>query len=235
MAMDKELAVLLLRVTSGLCWTAVYVRIIAAGARDKTCGMPVLALAANLAWEGVFGYLLDYGPQAHVQQRTNQVWFLCDAGIAFLYVRYGNPGELFPSAVFGRAWWLGLATLTFGAVMYRAAVEHGVQPAARPTALVQNLVMSILFIEMMRRSGSTQGQAVDIAVLKLVGTVAAVIFLTLNTGSGLIAVIGVPIAGYDIAYVAMLAAARRRVGAAVSTPLPAITARPIVQHSAGGL
>ncbi len=38
----------------GIAWTVVYVEAIRVGLRDRTCAMPVAALALNFAWEPTY-------------------------------------------------------------------------------------------------------------------------------------------------------------------------------------
>ena len=75
------------KVASGLLWTAVYALIIRRGFKEKTYGMPVAALCANLAWEFVFSFIYRWDPPQNV---INVVWLLFDLVILYQVIRYGT-------------------------------------------------------------------------------------------------------------------------------------------------
>lgn len=56
--------------------------------------MPIVALAANLAWEFIFSFLR---PTAGFQQMVNIVWLLFDLGILATVVRFGPREFPWPS------------------------------------------------------------------------------------------------------------------------------------------
>ena len=56
-----------LQISSGVLWTMVYLLIIKRGFADKTYGMPLPALCANLSWEFIFSFIHPHGvPQIYV-------------------------------------------------------------------------------------------------------------------------------------------------------------------------
>lgn len=152
----------------GLFWTTAYVLIIRVGLRDRSYGMPIVALAANLAWEFIFSFVR---PSAGVQQTVNIVWFLLDLGILATVVRFW-PRE-FPwlsrrTFLAGLAATIALAYLGVNAVSLQ--FDHGQGFFA---AFGQDLMMSGLFLGMLTARRSLRGQSVAIAVCKLIGSALA--------------------------------------------------------------
>jgi len=149
----------------GLFWTTAYILIIRIGLRDRTYGMPIVALAANLAWEFIFSFVR---PTAGFQQMVNIVWLLFDVGILATVVRFG-PRE-FP--------WLSRRAFLAGLAGTIAVAYLGVDAVSRQfdngdgffAAFGQDLMMSGLFLSMLMARRSLRGQSVAIAVCKLVGS-----------------------------------------------------------------
>jgi hypothetical protein len=184
---------------SGLCWTIVYLDIINRGFRDKTYGMPLFALAFNIAWEFIFGFLLYQG--FALQRIVNIAWFSLDAIIAYTYFRYGRSD--FPRA-YGRFFipWSALAVAFL--VIYFAGLEFADRRGATYTAFAQNLMMSVLFISMLVRRDNVTGQSMVIAIFKWLGTLAPTILVWFATGSKLVLVLGIAIFLYDVFYSVLL-------------------------------
>src|SRR3954470_16847325 len=77
-----------LTLTSGICWTIVYILIIIPSFRDKTYGMPFWALTFNIAWEFIFSFILVRN-HLTLQRIINIVWFAFDVAILVAYFLYG--------------------------------------------------------------------------------------------------------------------------------------------------
>ena len=75
-----------LALASGLFWTLTYVLVIRQGLADRTYGMPLVALCANLAWEFIFSVVR---PHHGVQHGVDIAWLCLDLGIAYTALRYG--------------------------------------------------------------------------------------------------------------------------------------------------
>ena len=198
-----------LTVISGICWTVVYVEGIRVGFRDRSYAIPFYALALNIAWEllhTVFGF------QAGVSVQTiiNAVWFAFDVGILYTYFKYGR--KYFPRNLSARAFtgWSVLGLLTALCVEYAFIREFGVAVGAGYSAFLQNLLMSVLFIDMFVRRGSSEGQSLYIAVSKWMGTLAPTILFGIvgdggfPKGSFLILVLGIFCSVFDLIYVWMI-------------------------------
>jgi hypothetical protein len=155
-------------VGSGVLWTLAYLLIIRRGFLDRTYGMPLVALCANLSWEFIFSFVY---PHDLPQRAVNVVWFSFDLVILLQLLLYG-PREFadLPRRAFYAVLALALAT-SFGAVL-AVTLEFDDFDGAY-SAFGQNLMMSVLFIAMLRSRGSLRGQSVGIALLKLGGTALA--------------------------------------------------------------
>ena len=193
--------VLVLTLISGISWTIVYIDIINRGFRDKTYGMPLFALAFNLAWEFMFGFLVGEG--FSLQRVVNIVWFLFDAVIVYTYFKYGRKD--FPRTVerFFFPWSLTAFVVAFFTI-YFTHFEFEDFWGARYSAFTQNLMMSILFIVMLVRRDSVDGQSMYIAIFKWLGTLAPTIQMYFQTGSNLILILGIGCFLYDVIYIGML-------------------------------
>lgn len=166
---------LFLLLAMGICWTMVYVLIIYRSVKDKTYGMPFTALALNISWEFVYGFML-IPSKIGIQTFVNRVWFLLDAVILTTYILYGKKEwkskELswlfFPHLLFVLA--------TSGLLIYFMYFDFKEQSITYSAFLI-NVVISALFISMLRNRNSLIGQSVGIAFFKFTGTLAASLIL----------------------------------------------------------
>jgi hypothetical protein len=158
----------MLLVGSGILWTITYLLIIRRGFRDRTYGMPLPALCANLSWEFVFSFVFPHGP---VQRPVNIVWFSFDLVILYQLLRYG-PREFprLPKKLYYGTVAVGLCT-AFLAVLFVTLELEDFDGAY--SAFGQNLMMSILFLAMLYNRGSLRGQSLSIALTKMGGTALA--------------------------------------------------------------
>jgi hypothetical protein len=197
---------LILTLLSGICWTIVYIDGIRIGIRDRSYAIPFWALSLNLGWEllyGIEGYL-GYGwkPQTII----NIIWFSLDIGILYTYLRYGKkyfPQNLPETAL---SVWTILGLLSALLLQWLFYQEFGFGPGAKYSAFLQNLLMSILFITMLVQRGGPEGQSLNIAISKWIGTLAPTIHLGwIDEGPvPFILGTGVLIALFDILYIALL-------------------------------
>jgi hypothetical protein len=199
-------------VGSGVLWTLAYLLIIRRGFLDRTYGMPLVALCANLSWEFIYSFVY---PHDLPQWAVNVVWLSFDLVILLQLLLYG-PREFadLPRRLFYAAFALALAT-AFGAVL-AVTLEFGDFDGAF-SAFGQNLMMSILFVTMLYSRGSLRGQSVSIAALKMGGTaLASFAFYFFNPnydGSILLPFLYAAILIFDGVYVgAAVAFARREQG-----------------------
>lgn len=192
-----------LLVLSGVFWTVTYLLIIRQGSRDRVCGMPLVALCANLSWEFLFSFPYPH----HVPQVwVNRVWLAFDLVIlAQLLMYWRNDWPTMRPMCFA-------ATLAVSAAVAMGAVwgvSIGIDdPAGAYAAFGQNLLMSVLFIHMLRRRGSLAGQSLTIAWCKLIGTVFASaafwIYISGPRGHILLPTLYVAILVVDVYYVRLV-------------------------------
>ena len=212
-----------LTIISGVCWAIVYIDGIRVGIRDKSYAIPFYALALNFAWEllyTIYGFRTE-GVTA--QNIFNAVWFTFDVGILYTYFRFGRKYFLLvkdqPVATAGGSallfiGWSFLGLITAFALQFAFLKEFGVSKAAGYSAFSQNLLMSILFIAMLAKRASREGQSLTIAINKWIGTLAPTILYGalgeggFPRGSFLILTLGVFCSVFDVIYIWLLAKTR---------------------------
>lgn len=163
---DPHLA-LFLKLGSGFFWTVAYILILRRGAKDRTYGMPLAALGANISWEFIFSFVLPHKPP---QLQVNYVWFAFDVLILWQTFRHGRGEQghpwlrkFFPAVLAG--------TLSTGFLaVYTITLEFS-DWNGMYAAFGQNLMMSILFVGMLLRRDDIRGQSLWIAIAKMVGTI----------------------------------------------------------------
>src|SRR4051794_20194855 len=119
----------------------------------------------------VRGISTDPGLQAYI----NVAWALADLEIVYTYLRYGRR-EL-PSFVTRRmfsCWTVGVFATAY-VMQWAFVVEFGCAQAARYTAFLHNLLMSVLFIAMFVGRRGVQGQSMTISLAKWIRTLAPTI------------------------------------------------------------
>lgn len=149
----------------GLFWSATYILIIRRGFKDKTFGMPMAALCANISWEAIFAFVTPHGaPQLYV----NYVWFALDAVIVVQFLKYGKKEfPNIPRWQFYAAFALGLSI----AIPMILAVNYELEDTVGAyAAFGQNLMMSVLFVMMLINRKGIGGQSFYIALFKMIGT-----------------------------------------------------------------
>jgi hypothetical protein len=193
----------ILILVSGLCWTLVYIEGIRLGIRDQSYAIPFYALALNLSWELLHTYF-GFRTKIDLQTIINAVWFLFDVGILYTYLKYGK--KYFPANL--AYWflpWSVLGLFTAFSVEYAFVKEFGIFAGGAYAAFLQNLLMSVLFIAMLVRRGSTEGQSLTIAVSKWLGTLApTVAFGLIGEPKPFILTVGLLCSAFDLIYIWMV-------------------------------
>jgi hypothetical protein len=150
----------------GIFWILTYVFIISKGFKDKTYGMPLIALCANISWELIFSFILPHSP---LQLFVNYLWFGLDSVIVFQFFKYHknefpNMSSLKVYTSFSLLIFSAFSIILLGTIML--GDHRGVY-----SAFGQNLLMSILFLVMFfKRGRGLRGQSIFIAVFKMMGT-----------------------------------------------------------------
>ncbi|MGI9566700.1 MAG: hypothetical protein ACR2LL_06770 [Nitrosopumilus sp.] len=190
-------------VAGGIFWSATYILIIRRGFVDKTFGMPFAALCANISWEAIFAFV---HPHSTPQLYINYVWFSLDAIIVYHLLKHGR--KEFPnisSMQFYSFFVLGLITALFVIMAVSDEMDDSIGMYA---AFGQNLMMSILFVNMLYGRNNLRGQSVYIALFKLMGTgLSSIAFYLYRPGvqdSFLMQLLFVGIFVFDVIYLIMV-------------------------------
>ncbi len=170
---------------------------------DKTYGMPLAALCANISWEGIFSFIYPHSPP---QLYINYIWFLIDVLIVMQFLKYGRSE--FPSLSnkkFIAMFLLALATC-FGLVLSITREFNDWQGAY--AAFGQNLMMSVLFIVMLFNRNDLRGQSIFIGLFKMLGTaissLAFYLYQPISQGSFILPFLFISIFIYDLIYVILI-------------------------------
>ncbi len=179
-----------------LFWTIVYVLIIFKGFKDKACGMPFASICANITWEFTYTFIMPFNP---LQQIVTLIWFLLDCIILFQFFSFAkkrsNKRMLYTAA--------GALMTIFFLLYYGAAVEFN-DKMGLYSAFGINLLMSILFIQLLQRQGM-QGQSLSIGFFKMIGTLCASIFsYYLHPQSILLTIMYIIILALDVVYMLLI-------------------------------
>ena len=232
---------LFLTLLSGIAWTIVYIDCIRLGFRDKTYGMPFWALALNIAWEVIYSFLGLKNITTSAQESVNIAWFLLDCAILVTYFRYGY--KEFPKAFSLKTFYAwGISGLICSLlIQHQFYLEFGDYLAETYSAFLQNLLMAVLFIDMLVKRNSSKGQSMLIAVSKMAGTAApTILFGCLDTNSNgkanhLALLLGILIFVVDSIYVALLYRIIQKEKAGPKTTIITENMEQTVTHTSGTL
>jgi hypothetical protein len=149
----------------GIFWSLAYVLIIRQGFKDRTYGMPLAALCANISWEAIFAFLHPHSPP---QLYINYAWFGLDTIIVFQFLSLGK--KEFPNLSLGQFYLIFVFALvmSFCSILFVTYEFQDWQGAY--SAFGQNLMMSVLFLWMFFSRNDLRGQSIYIAILKMLGT-----------------------------------------------------------------
>lgn len=202
----------------GLFWSATYVLIIRRGFKDKTFGMPMAALCANISWEAIFAFVTPHeAPQLYV----NYIWFLLDSVIVWQFLKYGK--KEFPNIArwqFYAVFVLGIST----AASMILTVNYQMQDnSGAYAAFGQNLMMSVLFVTMLINRKGIEGQSFYIALFKMIGTglssLAFYMYKSLAQESLLLQLLFVTIFVFDLIYTVGIYKKRKNIQSGVKPNL----------------
>lgn len=186
---------------SGVCWSAVYVDSIYLAFKQKTYCMPLFALGLNIAWEGLYSFTdIFIRSSIDIQAIANAAWFCLDIVILVSYFKFA-PAEC-KTEEERRTFvpWTILALATCLVMQILFMVEFGDEEGEKYSAFIQNIIMSICYLYMLKDRGSSLGQSRLIAVCKCIGTVTPTILGTLE-GNMFILVTGIICFIFDLIYI----------------------------------
>ncbi|MCU0849563.1 MAG: hypothetical protein MUD12_16900 [Spirochaetes bacterium] len=204
---------------SGLAWTIVYISIIHASLKDKTYGMPIAALSLNFAWELLYtvtGFL--YNPY-NIQTWVNFIWCFFDLTIIYCYFKFGKKEF---ERVADKKYFIPWSLLIFSMALilqygfyiefdtnspnYLPDLKDFIDPrlSAWYSAFLQNLLMSVLFINMLVTRKNSKGQTMVVAVSKFIGTLAPTILFGVILNNKLVLIAGFFCTVFDVIYIWLL-------------------------------
>lgn len=199
-----EILINILIIISGICWSAVYADSIRTGFKQKTYCMPLFALGLNIAWEGIYSYTDLFVRHSYdAQAFANAAWFLLDIVIVYTYFKFGRE-ECKSNTE--KKWfipWTLLALVICFVLQMLFMVEFGDVEGEKYSAFLQNIIMSIAYLYMLKERNSSKGQTMLIALCKCIGTVTPTIFGALQ-GNMFILVTGIICFIFDVIYIYFL-------------------------------
>ena len=168
---------------------------------DKSYGVPFLALAMNMSWEFIYSFVLHTNI-AKIQLYINRIWFFLDVIIFAAYVLYGLKEWSNQSY---RKWFyphLVFCVAGAGLLLYYMDIDMEYD-AMTLSAFMINLLMSVLFINMILKRNTLKAQSFGIAMFKLTGTLCATIIL-FQDFSIFLRLIGVITSLLDVVYLVLV-------------------------------
>ncbi len=169
---------------SSLCWLSLYVVACWRGIKEKTFLIPMAAVALNITWEFLFGFVwTPTEPYYNVLQMwINRAWCVMDVVILATCFMYGPASAQ-------RALWRGFTLLAVAAAVavlgsfyyVSDTAEHQLIQFQAVSAFVMNVVMSVLFIQ--SRLSNWLRRSLVIAGSKWIGTAAITLVYFLPTDS----------------------------------------------------
>jgi hypothetical protein len=194
-------AMLFLLLGIGIGWAFTYSLIVYRSIKDKTYGMPFTALAFNICWEFLYGFIL-IPDKAGLQTQINRIWFFMDVLIILCYFLFGKKewtkkqtaNYFIPFSLF--------TIVSAGLLIYYYDVVTGTI-AITNSAFMINVIISALFIEMLLKRNSLSGQSFGIAIWKCIGTLCATIYL-FSGFSTFLQLLGILCFILDIIYIIMI-------------------------------
>ncbi|WP_234569867.1 transmembrane-type terpene cyclase [Rhodohalobacter sp. 614A] len=194
---------------SAIFWIITYLEAIRIGFTQKTYAMPLFALALNFAWEVVDSVLGHAAFGFSMQVKYNIIGAILDAFIVYTFFKYGY--KYFAHNLSKKIFYLW-SVFIFGIsfpIQWAFIVQFGIVLGPLYAAFIQNLMMSILFINMFYQRRGAEGQSLIIAVCKWIGTLVVTIQFYFNRNIFLVGALGGLIAVIDIIYIILLYQARR--------------------------
>ena len=151
-----------------VCWIVAYVLIVIRCFRDKTYGLPLVAICLNFAWELLASFV--YPNPVALWRFFDRAWLVVDVILAYQLLRFG-PGEQRIPELRRHFYPLALATFVLGVWGQYAFVASYPDRLGLVSAFGVNLIMSVAFVSFyFARRDSGRGLSRGGAVFKLLGT-----------------------------------------------------------------
>ena len=188
----------------GIFWILTYIFILSKGYKDKTYGMPLFALCANISWEFIFSFVLPHSPP---QLYVDYLWFGLDVVIIFQFFKYHKKEFLNIQSLKLYAVFIVALASAFSIIL-TGGIALG-DTSGVYAAFGQNLLMSVLFVLMFfKRERVLRGQSIFIAVFKMLGTALTSIhfylFEPVSQSSIVLPVLFISIFTFDLLYTLLI-------------------------------
>lgn len=209
-------------VMSGFCWIGVYSLLVRRGFQDKSYGMPLAALSANIAWETVFSFIYPIGLSSQWKVII-PIWMVLDAFMVSTFFLYGYKYfeksyrmtrlQFYVLGAFvllsAYVFYVTVPPFLLGFTFFKGSM-FGV--ASFLAYAVNNLATSILFVWMFRRRRGIEGQSFYIGLLKWIGTLIVAVWYLLENNYPFAWIIIATIEVFDILYLKLVHDALARTG-----------------------
>jgi hypothetical protein len=196
-----------------LLWVLAYILMIVRGFRDRTYGLPLVAITLNFTWE--FIYVVIYPPDNKAVLWLRILWLVVDVFNVFLLVWYGKAIQSIPQI---RDHFYSVVVWTFAFCYVGHLVLHHRlgNTADDESAYAINFIMSILFVFLFFNRPKQRGLSYGAAWAKMLGTgimslAAFVVFLRSRETHYFLEYLFVGVFVFDVIYIYMLHKARVQV------------------------
>lgn len=189
--------------SSGFFWVVTYLLIIIRGFQDQTYGMPLVALGLNISWEFRYTFITPHWEPyiySNIIALSLDTLILCQT---LCFWRTEFP-KLTKTGFYSR--FLLLLLLSYLTIYLTSQIMN--DEIGFYIAFWQNLLMSILFIAMLKFRNNLRGQSIYIGNTKMLGTLAASLAFSLydpvNKGSIFMNFIYLSIFILDVVYIILI-------------------------------
>ena len=166
--------IIILRLMCGGFWMISYSIAIYKGIKDKSYAMPFLALCLNISWEILyFKKVLNGGDGGLLWTVMDSIWLILDSGILITYFLYGK--KYYPDKLKNYFWIFSIFQLIIAMLIMNEFYINYPFHAKINAGFFINIVMSMLFIDMLIKRNGKEGQSIILAITKFIGTLVATI------------------------------------------------------------
>ncbi|KAI0896154.1 hypothetical protein F4806DRAFT_52672 [Annulohypoxylon nitens] len=157
---------------SGLCWTTAYILYIRQAYRDKSYGMPLVCLCANIAWEFVFGAAI---PESAAQVVSFFPWFVIDIGIVYTTWKFGREQWKHAPVVAQNLGWILIGGITGMLVLFWTFLKtyDNRYEAGFYLAWTDQIIVSTTSVAQLMSRNNTSGHSWGIWFTRWIGSVFA--------------------------------------------------------------
>ena len=146
-------------------WDLVYILMIRRGLKDKSYGMPMVALCINVAWETYYSFFSVEQPANRI---VNGLYLVPDLGVLWTCWRYG-PGDFISPLIRQHFRSFMAIVLVCAFILMRVFALAFQDDYGALSASFTTLLMSVLLVGMLLRRDSVRGQSLYIGLFVLLG------------------------------------------------------------------